>query len=161
MLTVAAICAKMSTLFAPSVSRSYNVNWEQLRKELLALPETSQPRDVPLLGRIRHLTGNLFWEDVYPAMDPQSAAAVYFFKKVADDVFFNFGQDCSVPLDLKLDDGREAMYHIEEALTPLVKFVQASLSDQPWEETTKHLREAGAKYLELVSRFSGCRRLLT
>lgn len=154
MLTVPGICAKMSTLFAPSVSRSYNVTWEQLRKELLDLPQTSEPGGDLLLTRIRRLTGNLFWEDVYRDLDPQSAAAVYLFKKVADDVFFNFGQDSSVPLDLELEDGRQAFCHVDEVLTPLVEFVQASLSDQPLGETVKYLHQAAEKYLELVNRFS-------
>jgi len=87
-------------------------------------------------------------------LDPQSLAAVYLFKKVADDVFFNFAQDSSVPLDLKLEDDRKALYHVEEVLVPLVQFVQGSLSGQPWEETSKYLRQAAVQYLELVSRFS-------
>lgn len=157
-LTVALIYAKMLNLIAENGIRSYNVNWDQLKKNLLELPYASEPRGDPLLGRIRSLTGNLFWEDIYPEADHQRAA-VYLFKKVADDVFFNFGQDASVALDLKVDDGREVLYHVEEVLTPLVKFIQASLSDQLWEETAEHLYTAVAKYLELVTRFSG-RRIL-
>ncbi len=153
-LTVAVIRAKMSKLVAVSDTRSYNMNWEQLKEQLLALPHTSQAGGVPLLARIRRLTGNLFWEDVYAGLDRQSAAAVYLFKRTADDVFLNFGQDSSVSLDSKLGDGRKAIYHIDEALTPLVQFVQTSLSGQPWEESMDYLREAAAKYLELVDRFS-------
>lgn len=158
-LTIPLIYATMSTLLAESGNRSYNVTWDQLKKDLLALPYASEPGEDPLFAKIRRLTGNLFWEDICPEVDHQRAA-VYLFKKVADDIFFNFGQDASVSLDLKLDDDREVLYHVEDALAPLVKFVQASLSDAPWEETAMHLYMAAAKYLELVIGFSG-RRILS
>ena len=144
----------MSRLFAHAGETSYNMNWQELRKELLALPETSKPGELSLLGQIRRVTGHLFWEDVYRDLDAQSAGAVYLFKRVADDVFFNFAQDSFIPLDLKLEDGREAIFHVEEILTPLVKFVQGSLSDQDQKDAMKYLHQAAAKYLEVVDYFS-------
>ena len=160
MLTSAMLCDKMSKLFAGRSLGSPTVTCTNLRDELLALPYKTKPGDVPLMGRIRQLTSNLFLEDIYSNFDSQSGAAVYLFKKVADDVFFNFGQDSSVSLDLKLDNGKEALFHIEEVLTPLVKFVQASLLDHSWEGAAKYLRDTAAKYLELVAYFSERRKIL-
>lgn len=129
------------------------MTWEQLRDALLALPSSSE-LDSPLLGRIRDVTGTIFWEDLDSDLDPQTLAVIYLFKKVADDVFFNFGQDSFLPLDSLLEDGKLVQDHVDEVLSPLVEFVQSSLRGQPWEETAELLPRLTTQYLKLVRRIS-------
>lgn len=131
------------------------MKWAELREGLLQLPDGEQKGAFrPLLEGVRGLTGYIFWENLFPEADGDTLVAVYLFKRVADDFFFNFGQDAQFSLDRELESGVTVERKVGQAMVPLVRYIKGVLAGRPPEECFSSLSQAAANFLQLVDEVS-------
>lgn len=127
------------------------MNGREFIASLLALPSAPESSKGTLMTSIRKLTGNVYWDDLFQELTGKELVTAYLFKRVADDVFFNFAQDASLSLDAQLD-GRELLFHVDDIFVPLVIFARQALSNSPGADTYLHV--AIEKYFALLRRLA-------
>lgn len=131
------------------------MKWSELREGLFQLPDGEQEGSFrPLLEGVRGVTGYIFWEDLLPGCDIDTLAAVCLFKRVADDFFFNFGQDAQFSLDPEMESGVTLERKVGQAMVPLIQYIRGALRGRPLEERFSLLSQAVANFLRLVAEVS-------